>query len=88
MDLSREVGVVVTGALASKHVRKAIRILSPKFTVTATRRHKPDGRNSRNEVIVTVGSPNWEMRKVIKILQKAKEPFPVKRTLFKLYSKK
>jgi hypothetical protein len=60
-------------------VRKATKYLSPKLTIKAARRFKLSKRDSRRELVFTIGVPNYAERVFIKARQKAGEPFPVKR---------
>ena len=69
-------------------VRKAIMYVSPTFTIKATYHNKPSSRNTREEVMFTWGAPNWEERKFIKLLKKAKEPFPVEKIQLKSWPEK
>ncbi len=66
--------------------RRAVVFQHPRLTVTATRRHKPSGRSTRTEVVLTIGAPNWAARKFIKRCIKAGVPFPVKRLGIRAYS--
>ena len=77
--LPNAIGRVVATCLKVQ-ARKAIFYVSPKLTIKATRRLT--GRN-RAELIVTIGRPNYEERKFIKLCAKAKEQFPVKKIQFK-----
>lgn len=45
--------------------------------IKATRRHKLDRRESREEFVVTVGAPNYLERIFVKQALKAKELFPI-----------
>jgi len=65
---------------------KAVKYISPKLTVKATRKRfngKVDGRNRIAEVLFTIGAPNYAEREFIKAALKAKETFPVKRPQMK-----
>ena len=59
--------------------RAAIKFVSPKLVVKATRRHRPDRRTSHTEILVSFGRPNCAERRFVRELQKAGEPFPVKK---------
>ena len=69
-------------------VRSAVKYISDKEVVKATRRFKPSKRNTREEVLLTIGRPNYAERKFIKLCKKAGEPFPVKKVQLKLYPDK
>jgi len=61
---------------------KAVKYISPKLTVKATRKRfngKIDKRNRIAEILFTIGSPNYAEREFIKAALKAKESFPIKR---------
>ena len=68
--------------------RSAVKFIDPKLVVRATRRFKPDRRNTRTEILLTVGRPNYAERKFVKLCVKAGEPFPVKRVQVRRYAKK
>lgn len=70
---------VVNEVLGDPTVKRATRIVSPKLTVVATRRFKHNRRNSREELVLTIGRPNYAARQLIKACVKAGEPFPVKK---------
>lgn len=69
-------------------VRSVVKYVDPKTVVRATRRHKPDRRNSRTEFVLTIGAPNYLERKFVKLCVKAGEPFPVKKVQYKFYPAK
>jgi len=68
--------------------RQAVKYLSPKLIVKATRRRKPDRREQSQTILLTYGKPNYAEREFIELCQKAGEPFPVKKIQVKWYSKK
>lgn len=74
----RDVGRLIEH-LIETGARRATKYSSPRFVARATRRHKPDRRNSRTEFVVTIGAPNYREREFIKLAQKAKETFPISR---------
>ena len=78
---------VVCGALQAGDAKTATKYLSPKCVVRATWQFKPSNRNTREEMRVTYGAPNYLEAKVIKALVKAEEPFPVKKVQFKAWPK-
>lgn len=77
----------VVSALYFSDARTATKYVTPTRTIKATRRHRPDRRQSRIEVVVTWGSPNYIERAAIKALRKAGESFPVKRVALRSYPK-
>lgn len=79
--------IVVGMVYANPKIRQAVKYVSEKMVVTATRRHKPRGRMSRVEVVVTIGAPNYKARQYIKACKKAGEPLPVKNVQIRMYPK-
>ena len=77
----------VCGALAVSDCKTAIKIIDEKTIVKATYRHKPNNRNSREEMVVTMGAPDYLTAKFIKRCKKAGEPFPVKKIQFRAWPK-
>lgn len=71
-----------------KNVRTATILLSPRQTVTVTRRHKPDGRACREEFVVTIGTPNCRNRERMKLFQKAGCAFPQRTPYLNFYPQK
>jgi hypothetical protein len=57
---------VVCGALVDSDARSAVKFVDAKTVVRATWRYKPTGRDSRRELIVTFGAPNYAERRLIK----------------------
>ena len=78
----------VCGALANSDAKTATKYLDEKTVVHATWRFKPSSRNHREEMVVTMGEPNYQDRIFIKKCKKAGEPFPVKKIQFRAYPKK
>lgn len=78
----------VCGALIGSDAKTATKYLDEKTTVRACWRHKPNGRNSHEEMVVTFGTPNYLDRVFIKKCKKAGEPFPVKKIQFRAWPKK
>jgi hypothetical protein len=62
---------------------KATKYVSPSETIKATRRGRKDGRSKHQEMILTVGPPNYAERAFIKIARKSGEPFPIQRIQLK-----
>lgn len=68
--------------------KKATKYISPRLIAKATRRHRPDRRCNHNEILVTIGTPNFAEQAFINACQTAGEPFPVKKIQIKWYPKK
>lgn len=81
----------VIETLLANDAHTAIKYVSPKEVVKATRRLSL-GRIRKNEtnvdVVLTAGRPNYAAREFIKKLVKAGEPFPVKKILLTFPSTK
>ena len=80
---------VVDSIINNDAVIKATEYRSPKLIIRAVRKtfkvHKRRTRKGQNvEIILTIGKPNYAEREFIKLCNKAKEPFPVKRVQLKL----
>lgn len=78
---------VVEAVLELENVRQATVFRSPTLTVRATRRWK-HGRDFHNEIMLTIGRPNFAEREFIRDCQKAGEPFPVRKIQLKFYKTK
>lgn len=79
------VGKVVL-ALIENRAYKAIAYLSEKLVVRASRKlfgGKLPAANRNAEIILTIGTPNYEQREFIKQCKKAGEPLPVKKIQLK-----
>lgn len=77
------VSSVVEAVLRFK-IHRATKYISPKLVVRATVPLLYGKRRMDSKTLVlTIGTPNFLERKFIKTLIKAKEPFPVKRVIFK-----
>lgn len=84
-----QVGRVVE-FLINNDAKKATKYLSPTIVINATRKVYGGKINKRDKsiyVILKLGKPNFEERKFIKLCQKAKEPFPVKKIQLKFFKK-
>jgi hypothetical protein len=75
----------VCGALTVSGSKTAIKIMDEKTIVKATWRNKPSGRNSREEMVVTYGAPDYRTLVFIKKCKKAGEPFPIKKVQFRAW---
>ena len=82
---------VVAAILANDAVMRAVKYISPKEVVRATRRsYRVNNRKTRKgqsiEILLHIGRPNYLEREFIALCQKAKEPFPIKRIQLKLWN--
>lgn len=78
----------VCGALARwSSFKTAIKIIDEKTIVKATWRFRPDNRKSREEMIVTMGAPDYRTAAFIKSCKKAGVHFPVTKIQFRPYPK-
>lgn len=69
-------------------VRQATTFLSERLIVRATARFKFAKRMRLNEIVLTVGQPNYREREFIRTCKKAKEPLPVKNVQLKFWPEK
>lgn len=74
-------------AVLFKDTKSATIYESPRYRVTATRRHKSLHTRSV-EVIVTLGQPNYRQREFLKQCKKAKVKFPITRPQLTFWPKK
>lgn len=66
-------------------VIRATKFVSPKEIIRATRRtYKGKIIRGNVDIVLTIGRPNYAERKLVRIFQKAGEPFPVKYAQLKL----
>jgi hypothetical protein len=63
--------------------QKVTKFLSPKLVVKVTRHGKKDNRAHSQNMVLTIGAPNYAERKFIRQCKLAGEPFPVKKPLIK-----
>lgn len=78
LGIRHTVAAVMTGTW------RAIKYVSPKWVVRATRSHRHFDRRDASVVMsLSIGRPNYLERAFIKDLVKAGEPFPVKKTIFR-----
>lgn len=74
-------------SLLETGARQATVYQHPKLSIKATLRFRPDARNKRTDIVLTVGSPNYEGRAFVKKLVAAGEPFPVRKVQLKFWPK-
>jgi len=81
---------LVTQCLINTDSYQATKYLSPNEVITATRLTygRKIGRFDNIDFRVKVGKPNYRERMFIKLLKKAKEPFPVSRIQLRPFPKK
>lgn len=78
----------VCGLLAVSDCKSVIKVIDEKTIVKATWRFKPSSQNRREEMVVTMGEPDYRTRAFIKACKKANEPFPVKKPIIRHYPRK
>ena len=78
----------VIQALITSGCNTAIQYIDAKTVVKATWKHKPDGRNRSETIMLSFGAPAYREALFIKSCVKAGEPFPVKKIQFRAYPKK
>lgn len=71
--------------MCANPARSAVKYVSEKEVVKATRRGRPSKRAYQTQILLTIGRPNYAERKFIKLCKKAGEPFPVKKVQLKPY---
>lgn len=71
--------------LLRTNAKRATKFVSPKEVVSVQLIGKPTKRDNI-DLHVKIGRPNFEEREHIKVLQAAKEPFPVKKIKLKFKS--
>lgn len=89
-DIDPKQYAAVAKAIIDNNAYQAIKYISPKLTLKATRQHKALSRDTRATFVFTMGRPAFREAEQIKRLIKVGEPFPVKKIelRFKVYKKK
>ena len=77
MNVNAVVAVVRT--VLHGYARRATKYLDDHTIVRATRRGSVRKNARTDELVLTVGKPNYRERKFIKLCKEAGEPFPVKK---------
>lgn len=77
----------VMSTLITSGVKSVTRYVSPKLVVRATWRHKPKASRTREEAVVTFGTPNYLETAFAKAAVKAGEPFPIKKLQLRAWPK-
>ena len=86
--IGRTAGEVIE-TLLRNNARRATKYLNLKLVISAARPvykaagMKWSGQDSRADIILKIGAPNYDERAFIKKCQKAGEPFPVKKIQLK-----
>lgn len=86
---ARDVGHVVD-TLLYENARRAVKYISDKYVVSAARPFYGkawDKRETRLNVVVKIGAPNYREREFIRRCKKAGEPFPVKKIQLQLLAR-
>jgi len=73
----------VCDALQNSDCKTATKYIDAYTVVRATWRIKPRSKNSREEMVVTYGCPNYLERRFVAKCKNASEPFPVKKVQFR-----
>lgn len=81
-------GLVCSALVDMEGAKTAIKIINEKTIVKATYRFKPSNRHTREEMVVTMGAPDYLTAQFIKRCKKAGEPFPIKKIQFRAWPKK
>lgn len=69
---------MVSKAIVTTGAYQAVKYISPKHVLKATRRHKLRKGDSRQEFVFTMGAPNYKDALIIKKAVKAGQKFPLK----------
>lgn len=80
--------LAVIRALNDGEYRSATKYLGSRLVVRATWRHKPSSRNTREEIVLTYGAPNYLEAKFIKDCFAAGEDLPIKKVQLRAWPKK
>lgn len=79
---------LLTKALLDSDARQAVKYVSEKEVIRATRRaYKGRRQRYREEVLISVCKPNYRERDFIWKCKDAKEPFPIKKIQYKFFKK-
>jgi hypothetical protein len=82
MKPETQIGQVVFAVLDGT-VKTATMYCGEKMTIKATRRGIPSKKDTRTEVLVTIGKPNYKEREFIKKAKKEGTTFPIKKLQLK-----
>lgn len=81
----RAVAEAVRNVLYVPGTRSATVYLRPDLRVTATCRIRPKLGHLPRFLVLTIGRPNFAQRRAVKQMQRAGEPFPVRRAQLTLW---
>ena len=76
---------LVCDALAKSQMKTAIKVIDEKTIVKATWQFKPSGRNTREEMRVTIGEPDYRTKALIKAMNRAEKGSASKGIIFRSY---
>lgn len=83
---ARVTGSVVK-ALLESDAKKASAFLSEKLVVSACRRFRASGRNTRDDFVLKIGAPNYLERGFLRACRAAGERLPVRKVQLKFWPK-
>lgn len=86
-EIEKWVGEVARLTLCDVTARRATKYVSGRCVVRASRRFRPRKDPRIDEIVVTVGRPNYAEREFVADCRKAGEPFPVKKIQIRRYAK-
>lgn len=85
--MNKDIINVLESLINDSTKKRAVKYVSSKFIIRGTR-----GKFFRStdniEITLTIGKPNYLEREFIKLCQKAKEPFPIKKIQLQNFPKK
>lgn len=76
---------LVCDALVKSQMKTAIKVIDPKTIVKATWRFKPSGKNTQEEMVVTIGAPDYRTAELIKKMNKGEKGSASKGIIFRSY---
>lgn len=87
MFICRAIEIVVETLFADYTIKSAVKYLAADMVVKVTNSNKPDRRETRRHIRLTIGKPNYAERLFVKKCKKAGEAFPVKKVQLRFYPK-
>jgi hypothetical protein len=84
----RRIGECVSAVLGDSNMRRATAYISPTLTIKASAQRRYRKNEKSVTVLVTVGKPNFEQRRFIRVCQKAGMCFPLRQISWKFWPKK
>lgn len=79
---------VVDSVVINPNIKTARKYLAPNLVVKATRHGKFDARSHSQNIVLTVGRPDYKAREFIKTARKAGQQFPIQKLQFRLTPQK